>query len=376
MGISMPLNSAPSAKPYHPTTFQERGVVVPFTSPVLAGTRARLSGNRSLELIVHNPAGGRGVYVVPWTAITSFGRPTLHDKVLNTRMAFLDRITPATVRETARAAAAEGLAGESAMQATIKTIGIEEDDRRATNHRMLLALIRQVNIAPNLSSVSPGPDSTDLDTRARQTLAWLGPRLGQHTTWGIGALAALADAMASVAVTEAGDRGRVPRLMQMLRDTRDGISAWIAAQQNGDRVAYARSICSVADVTLTLAAGLLAHARTMTEDVVNLLRIWASDPDAVRRLATRPEWLLDGWEYICLVWNYARDDAARRTALVEIADYLPILPREVNEWTGPRSDLGDPFFEHRSILLNEDWHTGATVFDLIARNEQFRSVAT
>jgi hypothetical protein len=372
----MPLNSASSAKPYHPTTFQERGVVVPFTTPVLAGTRARLSGDRSLELIVHNPNGGRGVYVVHWAAITSFGRPTLHDKILNTRMAFLDRITPATIRETAIAAAAEGLAGEGAMQAANSASAIDASDRRVAHDSLLSALIRQVNIGPDSSSGGPGRNAADLDARARQTLAWLAPRLGQPEAWVIAALTALADAMACVAVTKSGEEARIPRLTKMLRETRDEISGWIAVQQNGDRVAYAREICSVADATLKLSAGLVAQARRMTDDIVGLLRVWAADPESVRRIASRPEWLLDGWEHICLVWDFARDDAARRAALVEIANYVPILPREVNEWSGCQADLGGSFFENRSILLNVDWHSGTMVFDLIARNEQFRAAAT
>jgi hypothetical protein len=371
----MAANSLPSVKPYHPTTFQDRGVVVPFTTPVLGGTRVRLSGNRSLELIVHNPSGGRGVYVMPWTAITSFGRPTLHDKVLNTRMAFLERITPVTIREAARATAAEGLAGEAAMQAAQMAIETDEGDRRVANHHLLLALIRQVNVVPRSSSAKTGSELADLDSRAKQTLAWLAPRLGQPATWGIAALGSLGDTMASVGVTKNGDAGRMPRLDKRLHDTREDISDWIGTQRDGDRVAYARTICSVSDVTLTMTAGLLAQARSMTEDMVGLLRVWSADPDQVRRVVARPEWLLDGWEQICLVWNFAHDDAARRAALVEIAEYVPILPREVHEWSGYRSDLDDSFFEHRPILLNEDWRSGATVFDLIARNEQFRAFA-
>ena len=106
-----------------------------------------------------------------------------------------------------------------------------------------------------------------------------------------------------------------------------------------------------------------------------LLRAWAADPDAIVRLVGRPEWLLDGWEHICLIWNHAADDAARRAALAEIVEHVPVLPREVNEWcqTMPKAESTARF--RRLVHLNEDWRTGATVFDLIARNEQFRAAA-
>jgi hypothetical protein len=364
----MQVNNVPSAKPYNPTTFLERGVVVPFTTPSLGGTRARLA-RRGLELIVHHPAGGRGVYVMPWTAITSFCRPTLHDKVLNTRLAFLENVTPATIRRVARAIAAEGLAGEEAVQATVAAKAVDEDDLRVARHRLLATLIRQVNVVDGSST------ATDLDAKARETIAWLAPRLGQQTTWGIGAVGALAEAIAGVGIDPDSENRRIPRLIGMLRETCSDISDWIAMQRSDDRVACARLICSVGEVTLSLAETMLARVRALTDDVVALLRDWAVDPASVRRIASRPEWVLDGWEPICLIWRYACNDSERRAALVEIADYVPILPREVNEWSGYRSELEDSVFENRAITLNQDWRTGATVFDLIARNEHLQAAA-
>ena len=62
----MSLNKMLSARPYHPTTFQERGVALPFTTPMLGGARARLSHNRGIEIIVRNPETNQErVIVVP-----------------------------------------------------------------------------------------------------------------------------------------------------------------------------------------------------------------------------------------------------------------------------------------------------------------------
>lgn len=376
LAVTMPLNPLPAAMPYHPTTFQERGVALPFTTPLLGGARGRLSPNRGLELIVHNPAGGRGVYVMPWTAVTSLCRPTLHDKVLSSRIAFLTSITPTTVRAVAQATAAEGLAGEAAMEAARTAAKTDESDRRAAIHDLLAALIRQVNLDPDLSSEVAGAGAPNLDARARQTTVWLAQSLGRPADWGAGALHALADTMASVGVIPGGEVGRMPRLIKMLRETRAGIAEWIGTQRGGDRVSHAQMVCSVSDQALTLAGATLERAREQTDDMVGLLRAWSVDPDAVRRLAARPEWLLDGWEQICLLWNYAPENAARRAALVEIAEYLPALPREVTEWNGAAAAMEGLFAEHRPIPLNEDWRTGAAVFDLVGRNEQLRAAAS
>jgi hypothetical protein len=372
----MSQNTLPSARPYHPTTFLERGVALPFTTPLLGGARVRLSRNRGIEIIVRNPAGGRGVYVMPLNAVTALCRPTLYDKVISNRMAFLETVTPATVRAIGRAAAAEGLAGEGAMQAARAAAKADENDRRAVVHHLLSSLVRQVNVGANAPSV-PGPNSPDLDARARQTVAWLAPRLGQSVGWGVKALEALADSMIGIGISAAGGIGRMPGLIKQIRAMREEISEWASTQRDGDRVVFAHAVCSVSDFTRSVAAALITQTRALTDDMVGLLRQWAADPEAVVRVAERPGWVLDGWEQICLVWNYAQNSAARRLALVEIADYIPAIPRELNEWGGgSRANVGDVFADQAHIALNEDWRTGATVFDLIARNERLRAAAS
>jgi hypothetical protein len=182
--------------------------------------------------------------------------------------------------------------------------------------------------------------------------------------------------MTGVGISADGEAGRIPGLINQLRTMREEIAEWASTQRDGDRVLFAHAVCSVSDFTRLVAGALVTRTRALTDDMVGLLRQWAADPEAVVGVAERPEWLLDGWEQICLVWNDARDNAARRLALVEIADYIPTIPRELNEWGGGRANLGDVFADQGHITLNEDWRTGATVFDLIARNERLRAAAS
>ena len=72
---------------YQPATFLDRGVTVPFTTPFLLGARIRPTETRSgLELVISNPAGGRGFYIVPWAAMPEVCSPTLHDRRLWQRL--------------------------------------------------------------------------------------------------------------------------------------------------------------------------------------------------------------------------------------------------------------------------------------------------
>jgi hypothetical protein len=370
----MSTNSHPAPRPYHPKTFQERGVAVPFTTPLLAGTRVRMARIGSVELIVPDPAGGRGVCVMPWTAIASRCRLTLHDKVLSTRIGLLKPITPPTVRAVARSVAAEGFAGEAALESARAAARADAGDRRVALHRLLSSFVRQMHVDPRLASSVPGVDSPDLGPKAHQTIALFAQSLGVAADLAAHALDALADTMALVGVT-AGDPARLPYVTAMLRETCEEIEEWSRAQSERDRVSYARVICAAGDFTLTVVDATLAKARRRTGDMIGLLHACTTGPDPVAVAAARTEWLLDGWEQVCLIWRYARDRAARRAALIEIACYLPALPREVSEWDGRGFAREDILFARRMITLNEDSLDGAVVFDLIARNEQLRAAA-
>jgi hypothetical protein len=365
----------PALKPYHPTTFQERGVAVPFTTPLLGGTRARPTDKQRVELVIPNPTGGRGVYIMPWAGIASWCQPTLHDAVFNERIALLNNVTPATIRRVALQIAAEGLAGEEAMEAARVAVNTESGDRLITNYQLLMLLVGQVGGRFAKPSPANGGVKPDLMAQARLTVEWISPRLGRPATWTATALEALSDVMTNIGVGPASAKGRLPRLLVLLCRVRADMSEWSRTQQNEDQADYVSMACTVADLTVSLAQATLAEAQALTNDMVSLLRTWAADPRSVSQLATRPEWLLDGWEQICLIWNHAQDDAERRAALAEIIGLLPILPKEASEWSEIKADLDHVFRFRRLVSLNEDWRTGSVVFSLIARNEHLRAIA-
>jgi hypothetical protein len=367
----------PPIRPYHPTTFLERGVALPFTTPRLGGTRARPGKKHAVELVVPNLSGGRGVYIMPWTSLTALCRPTLHDKVFSQKIANVINVTPATIREIARQIAAEGLAGEEAMEAARIATDADKGDRVVTNFRLLMLLVEQVARLFRPPALTSGASAgLDPSTRARLTVEWISPRLGQSSTWTANALEELADVLAHIGVGCSGTIGRIPRLTSLLGAVRAEIADWGSAKREEDQAAYARMICSVVDVTLALARTTVRKAQALPDNMVELLRNWATDPGSVNELVSRPEWLLDGWEQICLIWQNAHDDATRRAAMAEIATLIPILPKEVNDWCHAQYEIDSLNRFRRLVQLNEDWFTGSLVFDLIARNEHFRAIST
>jgi hypothetical protein len=363
----------PPLRPYHPVTFLERGVAVPFTTPMLAGTRARPGENGGLELVIPNPSGGRGIYIMGWTAISALCTPTLHDRQLNERIAALSNVTPNTIRQVAREVAVQGLAGEAAVDAARDAAKHDKGDRVAANYLLLVSLIAQVMHMPATQDASTARDSEEMRHRAREAVSRAAPLLGRSTNWVAAALEGIADAMAGIGLDGNSSNCRLSRVVDRLKRCSSEVADWSSQQQSDDQAGYAEMVCAVADFTVSLAELTIDHARSLTDDVIGLLRSWATDPEPIIRLIGRSEWLLDGWHQICLIWTLAGDDAARRAALVEMVQLAPVLPREVREWSDVFRAAEIAMRRRRMIPLNQDWRTGATVFELIARNERIRA---
>jgi hypothetical protein len=109
------------------------------------------------------------------------------------------------------------------------------------------------------------------------------------------------------------------------------------------------------------------------DNIFDLLRSWGADPNTVMEIVARPDWLLDGWEQICLIWKHAKDDARRRGVLSEIVGLIPILPKEVDDWSGQPTHVDTTL--RRPATRHEAWRTEAAYFDLVRRNEHFRALA-
>jgi hypothetical protein len=367
----MPAPALLPVRRYQPVTFAERGVLVPFTTPSLAGARARPAPRGGPELLLPNPAGGRGVYVLPWSGMGEFCRPTVHDRRLNQKVQSLLNVTPTTIRHAAREVATEGLAGREAQVAAAAAAEQEERTRALIQFVLLVALLDRVE--PRGRDVrrftEPVPD---LQAYARRTVIERAARLGIAGDRLVGDLAQLAEVLSAIGVHGAGDTSRVLSLMDQLYWLRDETAAW-ARQHRDESGEIAGMVTEVAGLTLTCAASTVREAQAVTLDALELVRRWRTDPDRVKRLAARPEWLLDGWEQICLLWRDADLPGAREAALTEMAALVPVLPQETCEWAHLPPHARAQLTYRRSVAMNEDWRTGGSSIELVQRNERLRA---
>lgn len=349
---------------YHPGTFLERGASVPFTTPHLNGARARPGSRGGLEFTVPNPSGGRGVYIVPWEGIFALCRPTLHDSRLISALAAMRGVTPTAIRSTARAIAAEGLAGRAARAAAEEAIAVDETSRMTVNFQLLLDLVAQMETA----GAAP-PGAADMEARARRAVAKVAPELNRTTDNVATALEDLAVLFANVGVGRMAAASRISRIQSGLAALRDTMLDWArthASESGGDAARVAES----AEVTLLCLRAVLAEVRELSRDVRGLLRLWLNAPQDLAALVTRPDWLVDGWERIITMWRTA-EMLGREATLAEMASLIPDLPKEAADWAGVTLPGGsDSGPRRRMVAMLEDWRTGLTLHDVIARNEQ------
>ncbi|MEO3470753.1 hypothetical protein AAFN86_02720 [Roseomonas sp. CAU 1739] len=357
---------------YQPATFLARGVTVPFTTPFLLGARIRPTDTRSgLEVVITNPSGGRGYYIVPWGALPEVCSPTLHDRRLWQRLSDQTAVAPSLVRETARAVAAEGLAGRAAAAAVAQARSEEGAARMRANFLLLLDLIRRSETRDE-AAVPPQRDTpANIEIRARRAVARYAPRLGVSAEIIAAWLESIAAAFAGIGVPGDGAASRMRALAQRLIAMVQEIELWIAHSADPKEQHAAMLVVDAARLTLGCAGAAFKDLDGLLSDTPTLLRAWREDSTDLGRRAARPDWLLDGWQVICELWRDA-DPGLRGGALWEMAMLAPVMPREVEEWFGIEEDWERPTRLRRVVRANEDWRSGR-MLDIVARNERLRA---
>ena len=323
--MELPAVTSPG---HQPATFAERGVYLPGTTPSLAGTRVR-RGADGLEFVIPNPANGRGVYVLRWSAVRDTMQPTLHDVLLHNALRAAAAITPATVRAAARQVALDGAAGREARASALR---LGEADVQAWDRTS-----RHILSSPGMQGV---------------TLAGV-----------------LVDTLTALGVGPEASTARLPLLLVQLQGLRDAVRA--VADQHGDEGALA-VVAAASDLALDGGSVLLAVARRQAQDIGTLLAAYSATPGSPALAVNRPGWFLDGWELPCLLWQQAGTLAAQRAAAAEICCLLPVLPAEAANWIGrPVTPLC--WVDIRRAMGN-DWRVGLAALDRQERNERMRAL--
>jgi hypothetical protein len=366
-------NATRSMQPLAPVTYAERGVAVAFTAPMLAGTRLRRGRRGGPELILSSPSGTSHYYVVGWGGARTLCRPTVHDCMLYQRLSGLPVLTPAVCRSVSRKVAAEGYAGEAAQQAAVKA----ERDRAlriaACDFRLKLMLADMM--APGLTPLYPDAGRNhDTERRCREAVAQVAMRLDCRPATVHSALAEIARSVEPMGFEAADKEGRLSRLIDRMGTMQAALLEWRRQSVEPHTAALAEALALVTGGTTELAREMLEPAIGAIRELPRLLRRWvANETEAIAVLA-RLDWLLDGWDRICLLWDSAESAGQQRSAILEIAQLIPSQPRELEAWVKrpPPRHVLEP--ECRVTSINDGWRTGGAALSLISRNERLLGV--
>ncbi len=353
---------------YEPATFVDRGVNVPFTTPILLGARARPQADGDgLEILIPNPSGGDGVYILPWASIPEFCTPTLHDRRLWYLLRDETIITPGIVREAAETAAIEGHAGRAASIAVNEARQAREDRAKRINFGLLLHLIKQME-GPTPSLPAPElDDPRQVAMRGQRAVQSCAQRLRITTGTVAAALEELARAFNGLGMPQDNNLAPSRRLIAELQNLGASIEIW-----RGDLPAHASigpSALLEKSLQLTLDCAFKAAEQFdgLMGDTFGAIHAWQQDRQDILQELTRLDWLLDGWGTILGIWN-AAEASEKNSAIMEMAVLAPILPKEAMGWLGFQPDMAQERRKVRIVQQFEEWRSGR-MFDMIARNE-------
>lgn len=358
-----------------PLPYAERTVGIPFTTPLICGAKARLAKGGAVELLVPNPSGTRGYYVMDLRATRQFCQLTVHDEVLLENLLSMDAVTPATVRRCARNVAIAGSAGRDAAAAAKKAAERDDGIVNLTNYLMLMRLLRTVGIDEQELQQPAGQDKA-VQNEIKRRLVALTPKIGLTADEVIDTVGDIAFYASAIGFAGSDLRNRHPLVLEQLRPFAQAITRW-SALESGDNKERAEQIADCADWTHREVAPLIVDCQTRLEDIVDLVRAWRDGRDDVRERFSLPDWLLDGWPEIFTIWETAtgEDRSMQRAAIAQIHRTLPLDKTLAEGGKVEVLSLDAAVQRSRSVKLHEDWKSGVVMSGLRARAEALRAGA-
>jgi hypothetical protein len=355
-----------------PSTFEERGAAVPFTSPLIAHARVRTDWRDRLELVIGQFAETVGHYVIPWTALSEIFTLTAYDTLLIEQVTEARALDPHAIRQAGLRVTATGLAGPSAASAALKTIK-QDDEYRAL--QTVVLILRVIETVEELTARDMMRDmmSVEGQARIRETLAEVVRGLGQDSARFERHVSDLSDMTAAVGLAWNPEPGRLRKLLLALETFRNSISGW-SVDLPADQAEQSRFCADVATITLDIAREILDSLDQLLTNPLGILTAWGKQAPVVAKSVKRLAWLLDGWEEIILRWQNAAGPVAKIATLREILPILPLIPRdEMGSRTDQSAVLSMQLSSRRWVRANENWKTGALDTEMVRRLEELKA---
>jgi hypothetical protein len=145
------------------------------------------------------------------------------------------------------------------------------------------------------------------------------------------------------------------------------IDQWLAPGRDNARGLRAEFLLRKAKLTLMCTQAAINELDRVLDDTTILLRAWQRDQASVLRRASRPQWLLDGWDIIIALWRQS-EPSDREATFWEMSHLVPELPKEVEGWAGFPEGGSSLRLESPAMIQGLDWRRSRPL-EFIARNE-------
>lgn len=360
---------------YAPATFEERGVAVSFTTPLLSQTRVRVDERRRLEVLIPSFSEGKGIYVVPWKVVPEMVAMTVHDRYLHEQIVRLACCSPQEIRNAQLRAARSGLAGPEGAKAARAALAEDQKYRALTNVLLIVEVLRAAGLE-SADLVRSGLDSKETEALTRSYLTRAAASFQIAPAQLYERIAHLAEVVWPIGLVQAPEPGRLRRRLRGVAEFRDGIAAW-ARENPGDAAPVAGFCASVATHTLTRGEELLADFDRRARAIGVMIRDWTAQSAIISEDSEKLTWLADGWDFIIGAWTeaQARDHQEQAMAVNEIFRILPLIP--TGECAGDQhAEARTVMAQHRrSVRAYEDWRSGVLDTEAVHRIEAIKARA-
>lgn len=360
---------------YWPATFEERGVVAPFTTPTLAFSRARSDGREGLEILIPGLSGSSGVYVIAWAAAREMFRMTVHDRALHEAIDEAKATTPRAMRRCTNETALSGLAGPDAIECAKAALLQDDNERLLTNFYLINTVIDRLAATPVKLTVGE-LSSAQGQRRVRQILDDIAHRIGVPSERIYRSLEVWSDLVAPVGLSVMPQECRLRRMMKRLEGFRMNAAEW-GRRSSADPDGLSFLAADVAKLTLDIGYPITAEIDAFSGDLSATLTGWDAAERAIRSRVDRLSWLLDGWEHVLTIWDGVVEAPIweQVEAMEEIARTLPLVPTKELERFKNRAwgDLENAL--RRSVKPLHGRQSGDADIEMLLRVEQRRAKA-
>lgn len=360
---------------YWPATFEERGVVAPFTTPTLAFSRVRSDRNDGLEILIPGMSGGSGVYVIAWPSVREVFRMSVHDRALHESINDAKATNPRMMRRCANQIAMTGLAGPDSVESAKAALQQEENERVLTNFYLINAVIDRLSNAPGSVTVSELA-SPQGRRKGRQILDQIAAGLGASSEQIYNSLELWSDLIAPLGLTVMPQECRLRRLMKRLEAFRMNAGEW-GRRSNADPDGLSFLAADVAKLTLDVGYPVIDEVDAYASNLAEALTGWKKTESVIADRLERLSWLLDGWEHVLTIWDGVAEAPIweQVEAMEEIVRMLPLVPKKELE-----RQKGTAWGELENALRRfvkplQNWQSGEVDIDLLLRVENRRARA-